>query len=506
MRLRVHLAILAATVLSWPSPVTAQIAPGVRWVHPDHAFFQQSGVTDVNGDGTDDVIALAGDRNAAYVSCVPCHPGSDIHQRFDAQVSPARKILALDGVDGTVLWERHFSTEGSIPAADRTRYDLLEDSAMGDLDGDGQDDLLVAHGIYPAGHQGPMLTPEADDGIATLTMFDPSDGSVVWERTEDVPDGSIYFRSIEPASIGGRPAVVVSTSKITYPSYTFTSTVEFLILNPGLGPTVAATLETEDGVTRYPFAVTNGDRTMLAVVSVRVGGSGPALRVHAYEIYRDEQADLQIDPTWTADGFGGIPMATFPAVILNGPEPVIVLPMGQDTKALSMLDGSLRWTSALVPQQPSGTFQVADVNGDATDDVIGNFYRGALYPTLLFALDGATGSQLWSIEDQLGTNGVHAWDIADVDGDGTAEVVTTQTARDPFVVAGNSQDEAGYVGVYDGATGAARCRFHMQRQAWTVRTANVDGQPGEEILVPTLGGTVYAFGDGEPGCGALRTA
>ncbi len=494
--------------LSSLSSAEAQTATSARWVHPDHAFFQQSGVTDVNGDGTEDIVALAGDRNAAYVGCMPCHPGGYIHQGLDSAISPARKILALDGTDGTVLWERHFSTEGSIPISQRTRYDLLEDSAMGDLDGDGQDDLLIAHGIYPADHLSPTsLTPTAQDGTAKLTMLDPSDGSVVWERTEEVPDGSILFRNIEPVSIAGKPGVVVSTSEIAYPGYAFTSTVELLTFNLGLPPTLEASLQTQAGVTRYPFAVADGNRTMLAMVSVHVGNpEGGVVRIRAYDLRRGDQEALQIDPTWSAEGFGGIPMTTFPAVILAGEVPAIVLPMGQATKALSLKDGSTIWSSPLVPQQPSGTFRVADVNGDATDDLIVNFFRGVgLYPTLLFALDGVTGTQLWTIEDQLGKNGVLAWDIADVDGDGKAEVVTAQTAREAFVLSGNTQDETGYVGTYDLATGAVRCRFHMQRQAWTLRTGNVDGQPGEEIIVPTLGGTVHAFGNGEPGCGLLRS-
>lgn len=124
---------------------------------------------------------------------------------------------------------------------------------------------------------------------------------------------------------------------------------------------------------------------------------------------------------------------------------------------------------------------VADLNGDGQPEVIWPGYS-------IYAVDGATGNPVWSVRSghdrsYTGTNDVgRTWPaivVADIDGDGTTEVVTAHSG--------------GWVGVYD-ASGAFKPGWPKQPFTSEIRSLAVDDLDGDgnmEIVVARASGGSY---------------
>jgi uncharacterized repeat protein (TIGR01451 family) len=126
---------------------------------------------------------------------------------------------------------------------------------------------------------------------------------------------------------------------------------------------------------------------------------------------------------------------------------------------------------------------VADLNGDSKPEVIWSPYS-------IFVVDGATGSPVWSVRSGHDRSSNYdttedvgrTWPgiaVADIDGDGTAEVITAHSG--------------GWVGVYDGS-GAFKPGWPKQPFTNEIRSLAVDDLDGDgsmEIVVARASGGSY---------------
>jgi hypothetical protein len=121
--------------------------------------------------------------------------------------------------------------------------------------------------------------------------------------------------------------------------------------------------------------------------------------------------------------------------------------------------------------------------------------------TFVAAVDGRNGSRLWRSLPLESEGYGFSLNLLDIDGDGHKEVAVTNSVTNVYPVTWTPLEDQAEVSIFDLATGTHVCRFPTERLAFVAFTGNIDGAPGDEIVVPTLGGAVYNFSGGAPGCG-----
>lgn len=506
---------LGMLVSSLPAAATAAVpVPGaghVAWTDVDNSFSTEAVTFDVDGDGDEDTIVGAGDRIPYYLGSVPGPPHWAVHQGHDFANPPLPKIRALDATTGRALWSVSLVETGDASLRPtRTEKRLLEDLHVGDVDGDGDTDLLVLSSGYP------LDATKSPRQITTV--YDPRTGRRVWEevvqRTE--PANHILVRAFVPLSAGGRSYGVISQLHAPQDG-TFNADVQ-VVAGVADAPFQPVTkLAVEDGITEAMVHYFDGVPRIFLFNDFRrrERDDDSRLRVRAVDV-NAHAAGLTFTPRWTqkslagsSPGFLGIR-----AFVIDGDKPLLVT--GENAlMARDANTGEPLWRSeAAWLVNGFGDYVLHDVNADGVKDIVVASAGNAVGPPvpvlishpMVTAVNGKDGKMLWRRADLRGEMTMVAMTKGDIDGDGAVEVVTSMFHPDGFPYNTSGTDDPGMIGVYDITTGAPKCRFSLERMVGGLDTGQMDSTPGVEIVATTLGGTTYAFRAAQPGCGVLATA
>lgn len=385
---------------------------------------------DFNGDGIDDVI-LGGTggvgqllRGVTYV----------VYGSSSGFTTPFL-LSALDGSNGLLI-RGIDSQEGSSP------------SAVGDLNGDGIDDLLIgATGANPSGKIGA--------GRLYVVFGGPAMGASIDVSTLDGANGFVIDGAAAGHMIGSRVAVgdvnadgandiVVASNNASAGGF-FGAGKVFVFFGSAIGYDASYSLADLDG--SNGFVIEGGSNNFAAgtaVASADLNDDG------ADDILVGANTTLETDTTYVV--FGGQP--SWPATsVLSSSNPLV----------LSVIVGATIQGPA--QQQLGSAFAIGDLNADGIDDVTVGApgFNGAAYTYSVFgrasfpaivdvaALDGTDG---FAVVSSGGTGHATRVAMGDVNGDGRDDVLIGAPLYpiDPFSTAGNNGGES-YV-VFSPASGS----------------------------------------------------
>ena len=509
------LLLLASSASASAGPLVED-AGHIHWLQRDNAWYRGVGVLNANGDSTPDVVIAGGDRDASYYQCLapPGFPGATVNQHKDTVLVPAAKMGILDGRTGDPLWETAWRPGGDVvdPPSDDV-WHLVSGVHTGDLDGDGADDLVVIRTEKPK--------DRSMDQTQHITSYDPRTGAVEWDVTQTVPADQPPIAVLTPMDVFGTPGALLTQITISIAfsgsgvDVRIDGSNQVVQLEPGKAPKKVIDLPADLGFavpTRY------GDGYRFVAFPIRISGAPPAITAsvdaHAVDLVRNANGQPRFEEAWSRPAAGGTPWH-----ISGGADPAVVVgrPTGSGTAgnvvAMDLDTGADRWTAAINVGPGGGTLVTQDVNADGVEDVIaspafGDDPTGLLTGgpfAELHAFNGRNGQPLWAKTDPLAKFRAHALELIDIDGSGAPEIVGIMTGQDGFPMCSTPSDDTGMVSVWDAATGAQKCRLHTDRFPSDLVGANLNGEAGKEIVVPTLGGNVYSFTNAEPGCGPLGT-
>lgn len=510
----VPIAIVA--MLGAPAAATPLLEDGaghVEWIHRDNTFNIGGALLRANADAVPDVVTLSAHRGG-YQQCFGAAPTAAAHLALDTVFAPSVKLSVLDGATGAPIWERSFDDGGLVGVRVTPQWFELGSSVhTGDLDGDGADDLLL------------LRTTKAADGSQMKlhrTMYDPATGTVRWTTERVAPANAAVIQSFVPIPVFGSPgglmADMVITTQIvgTEIKITIDGDSSFVLLRPGALPEPVVTLPDEMGVV-LPVLFGNGYRLLSFPTTIE--GTPPNLQiissVNAVDLALDDDDEPVFTGAWSRPGAGGthwgVSGGSNPAVVVTRPKADLT----GFVAVMNLADGADRWTRDLNVGPQGGSFLTADADADGVEDIIASPAFGATEPAgdpanvlaggtfaEIHALDGRTGQPLYVRTDHLGKFRAWSLGLADVDGDARVELLAGLGASDGLVCSQPS-DDPGVVGVYELSTGIPECRFHTDRFPKMMLPTQITPGGGQEVVVPTAGGNVWAFTNAEPGCGAL---
>lgn len=171
----------------------------------------------------------------------------------------------------------------------------------------------------------------------------------------------------------------------------------------------------------------------------------------------------------------------------DGADDIIVMSWGGEVVLVDGASGAVSWTYNAWDAHGEvlyGPSTVADLDGDGDLEVVfGGWQEG-----LLFALDAATGSEVWAPFSLVGM-----WDnwldgngalVEDLDGDGLREVIVALDGDTPSVAAFSP-------------TGATLWRTTLPATAWfawlTPVSTDLDGDGSKEVLAQSADGTLFVL-------------
>lgn len=489
----------AGTHLAWVSPQAPRWTTGV-------------GTIEATGDAVPDVVTVSGDRSQVYQQCLvpPGNPAPNVHSVADRALQPATEITLLDGATGNVLASRDLADAKRPVGQDPETVELVEDVHAGDLDRDGNPDVLVLRST---------VAIDGSSSIARTTLYDARTVAPIWDVAED-PVESFAFRRFTPLAIDGAPGGIIAsaTPLVTVDGATMFITMrgrsEVVRFPERTGPESLLTLPSNFVM---PSAVARGDgyRLISMPLLVTVTGRTAAVRVDASATdLTFPSGEPRLTHRWFREGAGGSPAVVSGDTLFVGRErPEVergsVVAMDLDT-------GSDRWSVPLDVGPRGGTLTAADIDADGIRDVIASpafppspapdVLKGHLYATLV-ALDGTDGSHRWSVDEYAAKFRAFDLSTAEMDGDEELELIATFATQDGFAGCAQPADDPGMIGTFELADGAADCRFTMDRfPGAPPRAVSLDARPGNELVVGTLGGNVYAFTHRGPACGEVLPA
>lgn len=519
------LALTAALPVS-PAAATTAPAPGVRvgatplhWLHPDRGFVTRAGMADANGDGVDDVVTASGDRPLYWQWLVPpSNPSAAVDQASDYALRPAAKLAMLDGRTGEQIWTVTWRPEE--PAAGPPSGDvlLLEDVVVGDADDDGSDDILVLRSI---------VAPDMTRTVQHTSLYDAATGEVLWE--ESTTRRGLIFRQIAPADVPGRPGAVLTAVTISQNvddnTFDFATRMQVLALSPDSPPSTLVELRRDGAL--YPVAQRHGDGLRLFVahwpdlhpLNAKFLPLAEDVDIAVFDVVAEGTERARIDHAWSREGMGGI------LTVLDGPNPLVVS-AADELVALDADDGTERWRAPIDLDSNAGytgkgwgydtlaeygRTLATDADGDGTQDLVVSPHVSddPNFGTDVVLLNGRDGAEIWRVNEAMGKTGAFALTLADVTGDGKPELGVSAQHRDyacnPLWCTWSPTHEQGIVSVLDLADGARRCLFSTDSAAMTILSAELDGEGGEELVLPGVRGSVYAVRAAAPGCGVLTS-
>jgi uncharacterized repeat protein (TIGR01451 family) len=134
---------------------------------------------------------------------------------------------------------------------------------------------------------------------------------------------------------------------------------------------------------------------------------------------------------------------------------------------------TLKWQSGQPTSDAFNALAIADVDGDGSVEVIGSQYNTNGY---LVILDGATGQEEWRTGTHSGWGGAKNIVVDDVDQDGNPDILFSM---------------AGVAFMYDGVT--RQKTWQSGSTISLVSSADVDGLPGPELLLGTDEGVLMVL-------------
>lgn len=495
-RRKATLALLPAVILAGAlagSPRAQEIAH-VNWIHSRDAWATEAGLVHVNRDRVPDVVVASGDRDL-YLWFAPGNPAALLRLLTHDRFPTPQEMVALDGRDGSVLWRVKWGP--AVPPEDKTRYEFIGDLTIGDFDDDGDRDILVLRGAYKArGNRATGL-------IHRTTLYEASNGRVIWERRERFGAGEFSFRTIDPVTVGGRDYAVVTALNNDY-DWNLSTVIEVIRFR-GHRPPSSVLREVYPRKTLSTAA--SSDRGHLTVFAsgmrwVQQSETTFTLKpapLDSYKVSSGRRARLV--KTWSRPKAGA-----YPLTVLEGKNPRVAA--GQEkVVAYNARSGRVAWRhDARMSFLEPGNIYPLDVDGDKQDDailspVLGDSLWGRDFSSEIHAVEGAGGQQLWKQVERAGKYGVRAFTHGDVDGDRKKDLIASLLHNDAFPFVGHFDDDPGLVGVYDLRDGSVKCRFSTDRLSRAVLSGPMDRARGDEVIAPSLGGNTYAFTNAAPGCG-----
>lgn len=129
--------------------------------------------------------------------------------------------------------------------------------------------------------------------------------------------------------------------------------------------------------------------------------------------------------------------------------------------------------------------ETADLNADLIPDMIvgensSNYYG---YPARVYAIDGATGGQLWSYQLQ---DAVRSMTVGDINNDGTTDVIAGASYH-------GSQTPDGDIHAINGETGLALWVYPVNATITSLAVGNFDGDAYGDVAAGSFDDNVYAI-------------
>jgi outer membrane protein assembly factor BamB len=255
---------------------------GASWKrhYPAIGVYSSPRVADLNGDGTGDIIAGAGsaewEKSDSAIIALDGRSGKLLwrvaarNQMVGSAVlydisgdgvpdvllgGRSAELRAIDGADGKTLWE-FYPTDQTHGHRAGGWYNFSTPQLIGDQDGDGYRDLLVANGGDASVAPGDPKRP-----AGCLMVVSSKDGGVIARAT--VPDGRETYLSPVIANLGpltDSPAIFFGTGGETMPGHLYRTTLRALLDNDISGAVPLAASESGKGFIASPvLADVTGD-------------------------------------------------------------------------------------------------------------------------------------------------------------------------------------------------------------------------------------------------------
>ncbi|PTL78327.1 FG-GAP-like repeat-containing protein [Vitiosangium sp. GDMCC 1.1324] len=454
-------------------PFTGNFEPELQWewtgspVLPTHKqVMMQPVVVDVNRDGIPDIVFSSFDGdfyNTAY------------QNGYDGNSNGV--LRAISGNDGHELWTVENPSYRVKPAAS---------IAAGDIDGDGAVEICAipenGRGIICFENDGAFKFRSAPDAYDYNEWGGPSLADLDGDGTVEILDGNRVYSNTGALKWVGSDGMggALFTGPVSFAA-DIDQDGKLEVINGRSVYRADGTLKCANTTIPHGFAAVgnfDGD----AAGEIVVVGQG--LNENAGKVsLLDDNCQL----LWSRDVYYTNPGQPFPTKPGHGGAPNIADFDGDGQLEIGLAgewnytvygaDGSVKW-SFPIQEYSSGktTSTTFDLDGDGRPEVI---YADELK---LRIFDGVTGALRWETKHSSGTT--HEFPIvADVDGDGAAEIVTVE----------NNHAAPGFNGVrvwHDKKEGWAGTRKIWNQHAYAITNVNNDGtipaHPATNWLNPKL--------------------
>ncbi len=355
-------------------------------------IFGSAALKDLNGDGIEDVVI--GGRSA--------------------------ELKAINGADGTILWE-FFRSKSTDAPREAGWYNFYNPQFIGDMDGDGLDDILVSNGgdvkaepydpNRPAGH---------------LLILNSKTGQVIAKA--DMPDGKEIYMSV----ICFQPApthpyrIIFGTGGETLGGHLYVADLNDLVSND-LSKARQLASSPDKGFIAPPVAVDLNADQILDVVALGVDGTAYAYNgVDFSLIWQTRMEGCEAYSSLAVGYFTTDQIPDFFVSIAAGVWPKLEW---NRQFMLNGKDGRIEFIDSLGFYQTS-TAVVYDFSGDGRDDVLlsinyqiqDQLFR-KFFHNMLAIIDFVSGDLLQISESLDGNNIASTPWLGDLDDDGLLDII-----------------------------------------------------------------------------------
>ena len=483
-------ALMLVAALGLDSPAAAEpLDASTKWSTDDPGFVLDSAATDVNGDGVDDVITSAAHRGYFWVGTdtALANPGWALNYAATATqvTAPPARLSAIDGATGAKLWTVTWAPTPSAPDPSADIYEV---------------DAIVAGAIDDQPGTEVMVWRRVFTGPGTWTsyveLYDGATGAV--KSSHDSPYGT--FKFVEPVMVGDRQGAVVSGGVNDANDLTLHDWEVQIVTADEDGLVVHATVPFDTGTSVAAKARPLGDGFRIVTSEMHPSGNEWWPKTRLIDVDGAGRTTVR----WARDDVARHGAYDHELLLTGGSDPVVVYSTGSRLIALDESTGAVVWESREGTTELLGTMKARDVNDDGVRDVIvsptvGHSYWGAVdesdpdFASEVIVLDGATGETLFRTTELLGKYGASTITFADLDGDGTDEIVAGFLRNDGFPFYGGAFDDPAMVASFDAASGDVGCRWLVDRLPNLLRAEDIDGTGGQEVLVTEVDGTTSAL-------------